>query len=85
MSLRATGGPSVGVSRTYGGRCSRKLPGQQRGQGGEHRTVSPVRLRAGDLSTQDRDFVPQYEDLRVLRGIILRKERGGSSISGING
>ena len=26
---------------------------------GDHRTVSPVRLRAGDLAAKDRDLVPQ--------------------------
>jgi hypothetical protein len=51
-----------------------QVAGQQRGQGRERRTVSPVRPRARDLPTQDRDLVPQYEDLRILRGVIPRQE-----------
>jgi len=35
-----------------------KVPGQQPRQRGDHRAVSPVRLRAGDLAAQDRDLVP---------------------------
>jgi hypothetical protein len=36
-----------------------QVPGQQSRQRGEHRTASPVRLRAGDLAAKDRDLVPQ--------------------------
>lgn len=38
---------------------------------GRHR---PVRLRVGDLPTQDRHLVPQYQDLRVLGGLTARQE-----------
>jgi hypothetical protein len=36
--------------------------------------VGPVRLRAGDLTTQDRNLVPQHQDLHVLRGVAPREE-----------
>jgi hypothetical protein len=52
-----------------------QAPGQQPGQRGEHGTVSPVRPRAGDLTAQDSDLVPQHEDLRILRGIAPRLQR----------
>jgi hypothetical protein len=51
-----------------------QVPGQLPCQGGEHGTVSPVRFRAGDLPTQDRDLVPEHKNLRVLRGFIPRQE-----------
>jgi len=35
-----------------------KALGQQPCQGGDHSPVSPVRLRAGDLTAQDRDLMP---------------------------
>jgi hypothetical protein len=47
---------------------------QQPGQGSEHGTVSPVRLRAGDLAPQDRDLVPEDQDLDVLDGITARQQ-----------
>jgi hypothetical protein len=37
-----------------------EVPGQQPRQGCDHCTVSPVRLRVGDLTAQDRDLVPQH-------------------------
>ena len=48
--------------------------GQQPGQGGEQRTVSPVQLRAGDLTTKHRDLVPEDQDLRVLGSVTARQE-----------
>jgi hypothetical protein len=48
---------------------------QQPPEGRDHGTVSPVRLRTGDLAAQDRDIVPQDQDLRVLGGIAPRQER----------
>ena len=51
-----------------------QVPGQQSGQGGEHGAVSPVRPRTGDLPPQDRDLVPQHEDLRILGSVIPGKE-----------
>jgi hypothetical protein len=52
-----------------------KAPGQHPRQGGDHGAVGPVRLRAGDLTAQDRNLVPQDQDLRVLRGVASREER----------
>jgi hypothetical protein len=46
--------------------------GQQPRQRGDDGAVGPVRLRAGDLTAQDRDLVPQHQDLRVFRGIAPR-------------
>jgi hypothetical protein len=40
-----------------------------RAQGSDHGAVSPVRFRAGDLSTQHRDLVPEDQDLCVLSGV----------------
>ena len=51
-----------------------KAPGQQPRHGGDHGAVGPVRLRAGHLTTQDRDLVPQHQDLHVLRGVAPREE-----------
>jgi hypothetical protein len=42
------------------------MPVQQPSQGRDDGTVSPVRLRAGDLAAQDRNLMPQDQDLRVL-------------------
>jgi hypothetical protein len=44
-------------------------------QSGDHRTVSPVRLGAGDLAAQDRDLMPQDQDLHVFRGVAAREQR----------
>jgi hypothetical protein len=52
-----------------------QVPGQQPRQRGDHRTVSPVRLRAGDLAAQDRDLVPQDHDLHLLGGAAAREQR----------
>jgi hypothetical protein len=52
-----------------------QAPGQDPGQGGQHGTVSPVRPWPGALPPQDRDLMPQYEDLRVLRGIAAGQQR----------
>ena len=43
-------------------------------QSGDHRTVSPVRLGPGDLAAQDRDLMPQDQDLHVLKAS-LREQR----------
>jgi putative transposase len=52
-----------------------KMPGQQPCQGGDHGPVGPVRFRAGDLTAQDRDLVPQPQDLDVLRGAAACEQR----------
>ena len=36
--------------------------------------VSPAWFRAGYLPAQDRDLVPEHQDLRVLSGVIPRQE-----------
>jgi hypothetical protein len=51
------------------------VSGQQPRQSGDHRTVSSVRLGAGDLAAQDRDLMPPDQDLHVFRGIAAREER----------
>ena len=48
---------------------------QLAGQRGDHGAVSPVRLRTGDLTAQDRDLMPQHQNLRVLRGVAPREQR----------
>jgi hypothetical protein len=50
-----------------------QAPGQIRGQGDEHRTVSPARARARDLPPQHRDLVPQHEDLGIFGGVTVRQ------------
>ena len=52
-----------------------KALGQQPRQGGDYGPVGPVWLRAGGLTAQDRDLVPQHQDLQVLRGIAPREQR----------
>jgi len=52
-----------------------QVPGQQPRQGGNHWAVSPVRFLAVDLAAQDRDLVPQYQDLHVLRSAAPREQR----------
>ena len=52
-----------------------KAPGQQPCQRGDHGAVGPVRLRAGDLTAQHCDLVPQHQDLRVFHGVSPRQER----------
>jgi hypothetical protein len=51
-----------------------QVPGQQFGQSDNHRTVSPVRPRALDLPTQDRDLMAEHKDLRIFSGIIPLQE-----------
>jgi hypothetical protein len=55
-------------------RCNRRPPGQQRGQGGEDGTVSPVRSRARNLPTQDRDLMAEDQDLWVFGDVAARQE-----------
>ena len=43
-----------------------KTLGQQSRQRGDHGTVGPVRLRAADLTAQDRKLVPQHQDFHIL-------------------
>jgi hypothetical protein len=52
-----------------------KVPGQEPRERGDHSTVSPVRFRLGDAAAQDRDLVPQHQDLYVLRSVAARKQR----------
>jgi hypothetical protein len=47
---------------------------QEPGQSGDHCAVSPVRPRAGNLTAQDEDLVPKYQDLRVLRSVAPGEE-----------
>jgi hypothetical protein len=42
-------------------------PGEQPGQGGEHRPVGPVQLRPGVLPQRHRDLLAQHQQLGVLR------------------
>jgi hypothetical protein len=42
-----------------------QVPEQQPRQGAITGPVSPVRLRAGDLTAQDRNFMPRHQDLQV--------------------
>ena len=51
-----------------------EVSGQQPCQGSDHGTVSPVWFRAADVPAQDRDLVPEHEDLRVLNGIAPYQE-----------
>jgi hypothetical protein len=48
-----------------------QAPGQQPSEGCEDGAVGPVRL----LARQDRDLMPENQDLRVLGGIAPRQER----------
>jgi hypothetical protein len=48
---------------------------QQPRQGGDHGPVSPVRFRAGDLTAQHRDLVPQHQDLYVFGDVAAREQR----------
>ncbi len=41
---------------------------------GDHGTVSPVRPWARDLPTQDRNLMPEHQDLRVLGDIAPRQQ-----------
>jgi len=67
------------VPGEQGGGCNDsvqpQVPGQQPRERGDHGPVSPVRFRAGDLTAQDRDLMPQYQDLHVLRGVAAGEQR----------
>jgi hypothetical protein len=52
-----------------------EVPGQRPRQGGDHRPVSPVWFRAGDLAVQDSDLMPEHHDFRVLGTIAAGQER----------
>jgi hypothetical protein len=52
-----------------------EVPGEQSRQGGYHRPVSPVWFRAGDLTAQERDLMPEYQDFHVLGTIATGEER----------
>ena len=41
----------------------------------DHRSVGPVRFRAGDLAAEYHDFMPQDQDLYVLGGIAAGEQR----------
>jgi len=51
-----------------------QVAGQQPHQGSDRGTVSPVPPRAPDLPAQDCNLMPEHQDLRILRGVIARKE-----------
>ena len=51
-----------------------KMPGQQPCERGDHGAIGPVRFRAGDLTAQDRNLVPQYQDLHVFGGVAAGKQ-----------
>ena len=84
---RAPGGVRVGplvldqtpVPGEQGPRChdpvQPKVPGQQPCQSSDHGPVGPVRFRAGDLTAQDCDLVPQYQDLHVFGDAAAREQR----------
>jgi len=84
---RAPGGIRIGPFLPYqasvpGEQCAGrndpvqpKVPGQEPRERGDHSTVSPVRFRLGDAAAQDRDLVPQHQDLYVLRSVAARKQR----------
>jgi hypothetical protein len=52
-----------------------QVPGQQSRQGGHHGAVSPVRSRAGDLTTQDSDLMTERQDLDILRVVAACEQR----------
>jgi hypothetical protein len=43
------------------------------GRGGHHGTVSPVRLRKGELTVQDGNLMPEHQDLRILTASLRAK------------
>ena len=51
-----------------------QVSGQQPGQGGKHRAVSPVWPWPDDLTSQYRDLVPEDQDLHVLGGVAPGQE-----------
>jgi hypothetical protein len=50
------------------------LFGQEPGQGCEHGTIWPGETWSGDLSAQDRDFLPEHQDLGVLVSLPAREQ-----------
>jgi len=48
--------------------------GQEPPQRRDHGTAGPIRLRAGDLTAQHTDLMPQHQDLEVLSRICARQE-----------
>jgi hypothetical protein len=52
-----------------------QVPGQQPRQRCDYCAVGPVWLRAGDLAAQDRDLVPQDQDLNVLGDAAAGEQR----------
>ena len=52
-----------------------QVPGEQPRQRGDHRTIGPVRFRAGDLAAQDSDLMPQYQYLHVFGGVAAGEQR----------
>jgi hypothetical protein len=50
-----------------------QVPGQQPRKRGDHRPVGPVRLRAGNPTAEDRDLMPQDQDLHVFGGVAARE------------
>ena len=51
-----------------------QVPGQQPRERGDHRPVGPVQLRAGDPAAEDRDLIPQDQDLHVFGGVAAREQ-----------
>ena len=51
------------------------VPGQQPRERSDHSPVGPVRFREGDLAAQDRDLMPQYQDLYVFAGVAAGEQR----------
>jgi len=52
-----------------------EVPGQQSCESCDYGPVRPVQLRTGDLAAQDRDLMPQYQDLHVLRSAVAGEQR----------
>ena len=52
-----------------------EVSGQQSRERGDHGSVHPVQLRTGDLTAQDRDLVPQYQDLHLFGGVAAGEQR----------
>jgi len=48
---------------------------QQSCQCSEHTAVGPIRLRAGDLTSQYRDLMPQHQNLQILRAATTAEQR----------
>ena len=51
-----------------------KASRQQSRRGGDHGPVNPVQFRAGDLAAQNRDLMPQHQDLRFFRRVATGKQ-----------